>query len=111
MLNTGIMMASALLFQFGRTMSPLELTPSQKALFKLPVVKHLLMFSSLYITLRNLFGAIFLYLVMMLFMMPKYGLLSEHSPFSILPEWARREGFVSTAKERAMVLPQPMNST
>ena len=101
---------SAFLFQFGRTMSPIELTPAQRALFKMPVVKHLLLFSSLYITLRNFLGAIFLYLIMMLLLMPQYGLLSEHSPFSILPEWARREGFVSTAKERASVLPQPMNS-
>lgn len=109
MWQSGVMMASAFLFQFGRTMSPIELTPAQRALFKSPVAKHLLLFSSLFITLRNFFGALFLYAVMILLMLPQYGLLSEHSPFSILPEWARREGFVTAAREKASALPMPFS--
>ena len=108
MLQSALWFASAFLFQVGgRTMPPVELTPAQRALLKSPIAKHLLLFSGMYITTRSLFGACFLYSVALLLLYPEYGLLSEHSPLSILPEWARREGFEAVQKERERALPKP----
>ena len=103
MLQTAIMLISAFMFQVGgRQMTPIELTPAQKALLRSPASRHLLLFSGLYVTVRNLFGALFLYVVAMLLLYPQLGLLSENSPFSILPAWARREGFETERKEEAI---------
>jgi len=103
MLQSALMMLSAFMFQVGgRTMQPIELTHAQKALLKSPVSRHLLLFSGLYITVRNFFGALFLYAVAILLLYPQIGLLSETSPWSLMPGWAKREGFEAARREDAI---------
>ena len=110
MLQSVVWFASAFLFQVGgRTMPPIELTPAQRALLKSPIAKHLILFSGMYITVRSFFGACFLYAIAVLLLFPQYGLLSEHSPLNILPEWARREGFEASKVERERALPKPIS--
>lgn len=103
MLQSALMMMSAFMFQVGgRQMQPIELTHAQKALLRSPISRHLLLFSGLYITVRNVFGALFLYAVAILLLYPQIGLLSETSPWSLMPKWARNEGFIAEKKEQLL---------
>lgn len=96
-----VLMGSMFLFQMGGRSAPLELTPGQKAFFSTPVARHLLIFSSIFVMIRSLYGALFLYAMFIMLMLPRYGLLSEHSPLSVLPRWARMEGFEAERKLKA----------
>ena len=108
MWQSALMMMSAFMFQVGgRQMAPIELTHAQKALLRSPISRHILLFSGMYITVRNFFGALFLYVVAILLLAPQFGLLSDSSPWSMLPGWARREGFEAAQKESAMTHPGP----
>ena len=97
-----VLMGSMFLFQMGGRSMPLELTPGQKAFFSTPLARHLLIFSSIYVMIRSLYGALFLYAMFLMLMLPKYGLLSEHSPLSLLPKWASAEGFEAQRKAAAV---------
>ena len=93
------LMASMLLFQVGGRSVPIDLTHGQRAFLKTPLAKHLLVFAGLYVMTRSLYGALFLYVMYVMLVQPRYGLLSEHSPFSLLPSWARAEGFEMARRE------------
>ena len=95
-----VLMGSMLLFQIGGRSMPVELTPGQRAFLNTPFAKQSLIFAGIYVMVRSLYGALFLFAIYIMLMLPTYGLLSEHSPLSLLPKWARMEGF-ETERRRA----------